>query len=93
MYVTGMNQVIKLLSRRISSLLCSYMFSTHAKPLNNFLHSEHVTTNEANEVSSCREMEYIKVSSVSQETLLERAPLNLVSLRKAVQQVSHGSSQ
>jgi len=45
------------------------------------------------EVSSFREMEYIKVSTVSQETYLEKAPLKFINVRKAVQQVGHGCSQ
>jgi len=38
-------------------------------------------------------MEYVKVTTVSQETLLEKALSNLVNVRKAVQQVGHGISQ
>jgi len=48
---------------------------------------------EQREVCSFREMEYIKVSIESQETYQERAPSNLVNVRKAVQQVGHGRSQ
>jgi len=38
-------------------------------------------------------MEYVNVSTVTQETLLEKALLKLVNVRKAVQHVGHGRSK